>query len=161
MKILALDPSSTLTGYAVLADARTVLDVGLIRPNRTRDAANERIRAMATDVLALIGEHRPDVVVVEDTSGKVGRRGRARGMNGAGLAVHGKAVGWILSACESAGVRVEPVAENDWTRGVRKATRQARVAAEFKGKYDPARDGGGDAADAIGLARWWFVSKGA
>jgi hypothetical protein len=153
--IIAFDPSSSVTGYAVMTDARTVTDCGKLTPGRARDDANTRIRVMVAEAVLLIRQVRPDWVVIEDTSGKVS--GRHRG-SGAGLAIYGKAVGWFLAELE----RVVPgkvvaVLENDWTRGTKKGTRQRIVAAEYRGAYDPAQDPGGDVSDAIGIGRWWFV----
>lgn len=151
--ILALDPSSTCSGYAAMTDANILVDAGKIKPHRASDPANARIRAMAADVLVLVEQHKPEVVVVEDTSGKVARR---HGGGGAGLAVYGKAIGWLVATLEAAGVRVVTVLENDWSRGQPKRRRQQIVAAAFKG-YDAAKDSGGDVADAIALGQWWFV----
>ncbi|HEV7298709.1 MAG TPA: hypothetical protein VGN72_05030 [Tepidisphaeraceae bacterium] len=156
--ILALDPSSSRTGYALMRDARTLLEAGLLKPNRADDPANDRIRAMSADLLALIGEKQPRLIVVEDTSGKVARRTREKGANGAGLAVYGKAVGWILGACEATGIETHAVLENVWTRRTHKSTRQHWVIAEFGARYDPVSDSGMDVSDAISLGRWWFVA---
>ena len=154
MKVLALDPSSTCVGYAVLATARQLLDAGRLTPTRERDDANARIRAMAADLRRVLAEYPDAVVVVEDTSGKVGR-GR-HGGGGAGLAVYGKALGYLIRVVEEATGR-EPalVLENVWTAGKSKAVRQRRVAATFPG-YPADDDPGGDVADAIGLAAWWI-----
>lgn len=151
MSILALDPSSTATGYAVMRDDGTLADAGLLKPDRTRDDANTRIAAMHRALMDVLREHRPTCVVVEDTSGKVGARHRGAG---AGLAIHGKAVGYFMAAVKAAGYVPEMILENVWTRGTPKAKRQARVALAYR-SYRPAEDPGGDTADAIGLAEWW------
>ena len=156
MRVLALDPSSTAVGYAVLAGSRVLVDAGRLLPARARDEANARIRAMGADLRRLLAEH-ADVaaVVVEDTSGKVGRH--RHGGGGAGLAVYGKALGYLWAVVEVAtGRSPELVLENVWTRGVSKAQRQQIVTYEFP-TYPADRDPGGDVADAIGLARWWLI----
>lgn len=158
MSILALDPSSTATGYAVLRDDGSLADAGLLKPDRTRDDANTRIAAMHRALIEVLKEHTPAHVVVEDTSGKVGHRGRARGMNGAGMAIHGKAVGYFICAVKAAGYVPECVLENVWTRQVPKAVRQSRVAVAFPA-YAGVSDPGGDVADAIGLADWWRTNQ--
>lgn len=155
MKILALDPSSTKTGYAV-ADGGEIIDFGVLTPNRTKDPPNTRIWVMLMACGDLMNEHRPfSAVVIEDTSGKIaGRLGRA-----SGLAIHGKAVGmFIMKAVQFMGGtrQVHLVLENDWTRGTPKAKRQKNVAYLLGDKYDPAKDPGGDVADAIGLLNWWM-----
>lgn len=156
LTILAIDPSSTCTGYAVLRGP-SLVEAGVLRP-RVRLAANDRVRAMAADFATLLADHRPDVVVVEDTSGKVARRHGAGG--GAGLAVYGKAVGYLARVADvwaellPSQRSVELVLENEWTAGERKEARVRRVALEYPG-YDPAKDPGGDVGDAIALAAYW------
>ena len=157
MTVLALDPSSTCVGYAVLDGPRSLLDAGRLTPARQRDDANARIRSMGADLRRLLAEHPAAAVVVEDTSGKVARHGRGRGMNGAGLAVYGKALGYLWAVVEvQLGRPPELVLENVWTRGVAKAARQRVVAMEYQ-SYAADRDPGGDVADAIALGRWWLV----
>lgn len=162
MRIVAIDPSSSKIGYALFANGK-LTEHGVITPHRTRDEANDRIRHMAGEVLAVLDESLPLHVVIEDTSGKVGTFGRRRGMNGAGLAIHGKAVGYVVCLCEAwarrqIGAQVHCVKENEWTRGQRKGFRQQWVAAAHRG-YDPAQDKGGDASDAIGLGEWWLATE--
>ena len=156
MTILSFDPGSKVMGYALMSSARDLIECGLLKPERTRDDANARIETMVAEAVRVVIAARPDRIVIEDTSGKVGARHRG---NGAGLAVHGKAVGWLVGKLATTGIPLSLVSENEWTRGVQKARRQQIVAQEFRG-YDPAADGGGDAADAIGLARHWFVTEG-
>lgn len=157
--ILALDPSSTCVGYAVLNGPRQLLDAGRITPAKRKADANARIRSMAADLRELLGEHVGAAVVVEDTSGKVARHGRARGMNGAGMAIYGKAIGYLVRVVEEAtGAEPVMVLENVWTRGVGKARRARIIAGEFPA-YRMDDDPGGDVADAIGLARWFAVVR--
>lgn len=156
--ILALDPSSTLTGYAILSLDRKLIDAGRLRPTRTRDDANTRILAMAADLYAVSNDN-PAIsqVVIEDTSGKVARRHGAGG--GAGLAIHGKAIGALWFECRRifGGGIIEMVKENDWACGTSKGKRQQRIMLEFGcSGYDAAQDKGGDTADAIGLGLWWI-----
>ena len=179
-RCLALDPSSSRIGYAVLDDAKTVVEFGPITPERTADDANARIRHMAREARDVILDSGAGVVVVEDTSGKVGHGGRGRGMTGAGLAVHGKAVGYLmclldlLTVGDAPPFRVIFVAENVWTRGVKKDIRQRIVIDTYptyrewvtakakprasekprKSKFHPG-DPGGDVSDALALCRWW------
>jgi len=155
--ILALDPSSSRTGYALLTEQETLREAGLLKPGKTTDPAAERIGAMCLDLAELLAALAPDVIVIEWTSGHVGRK-RHRG-GGAGLAVYGIAIGALWQVARHyaapAGARVEIVAENDWTDGVPKPDRIGNIARLYPA-YNPARDTGGDAADAIGLARWWI-----
>lgn len=153
--LLALDPSSTCMGYAVF-HGRTLVDAGKLKPRRTKDEANDRIDHMVSFGLNdLLIEHNPEAVVVEDTSGKVGRRHHG---NGAGLAVHGKAVGAVVWWLRGRGSDVHAIPENVWTRGTPKEKRQTRVATCYP-QYDPAKDKGGDVSDAIGLGDWFINSR--
>ena len=153
-RVLSIDPSSTCMGYAVMTEAKALVDCGLLKPLRTRDPANARIETMVGEAVRLAQEMKPTRILIEDTSGKVGRRHRG---NGAGLAVHGKSIGWLVGRLFPLGIPITLVPENDWTNGVQKARRQQIVAVAFRPQYQAAQDKGGDAADAIGLARWWFV----
>lgn len=150
MKILAIDPSSNRTGYAILESiGERVLEAGILKPDRTTDPANDRIRAMVREAQAIIAEQEPSLIVIEDTTGKVGKRHGSGG--GAGLAVYGKAIGWFASMCERLRPgRVKLVLENEWTAGVSKARRQLTVSRLFP-KMDLSTDTGGDASDAIGV----------
>ncbi len=153
--ILALDPSSQKTGYALLTPAGTLTEHGLLKPRRIRDDANARIDAMVFSLREIVAEYAPDAIIIEDTSGKVGARHKG---NGAGLAIHGKAVGRLhQAAIDALGEkgRVVMVLENDWTRRTPKAVRQNRAAYLFP-DYKPAADKGGDMADAIMLGVWWI-----
>ncbi len=155
--ILALDPSSTRTGYAVLTEQETLREAGFLTPGKRTDPAAVRIAAMVEDLMGLLGAIKPDAVVIEWTTGKVGRRRHHGG--GAGLAVYGVALGALWQAAcfytKSSGGRVELVAENDWTDGRPKAERTAAIARLYP-QYQAERDPGGDMADAIGLGGWWI-----
>lgn len=160
MKLLALDPSSTRTGYAVgTGPARDdLIDAGLLTPDRAGDAV-ERIRSMRADLLDLLNEHQPDAVIIEVPGPHTHRR---IGHHAAGLPIYGMAVGVILDVCWSYQakashrlVRVDTVEPNDWTRGSRKAHRMRCMAADYPG-YDARKDPGGDTADALALMQWWF-----
>lgn len=160
-KLLCIDPSSTRTGYAVfeLPAPAALLDAGYLTPSPRNIPAIERIFAMQNDLRELIHEVKPRRMVIEITSGHVGRRHQG---HGAGLAVYGMAVGVLLAECRAAtvinvNVPVTTVEENDWTLGVPKKRRQVQVAMMFP-QYREAmsRDDGADVADAIGLGLWWF-----
>lgn len=156
MKLLSLDPSSTVTGYAVL-DGVILLDAGRILPVRQKDPPNSRIDAMISELLTLVREQQPEAIVIEDTSGKVSGR---HGGRGAGLAIYGKAVGEVRRAMKQTGIDVFMVLENDWTRGMgKKIDRQRWCEAAYSKQYRAADDPGGDVADAIKLGRWWLEAR--
>lgn len=105
---------------------------------------------------AIFASDRINEVVIETTSGKVNRHRHKGG--GAGLAIHGWAVGYILKLCDLLlePIHVHRVTENDWTRGISKARRQL-IVSQITSDYMKAKDPGGDVSDAIALGRWWFV----
>lgn len=181
--ILALDPSTTKTGYALLEPSlnpdRPVLhDAGLIVGSEERMdirdpmqseimnsdalAAIRRIHDITGNVLDLLTKWRPKTVVVEVSSGMAGT-----GSNGgasSSLAIYGEGVGavWMLAEVWSwsSGDRqsdVIPVTERLWTpwRGS-KAAGQLRCRAVYPDQYDLAKDTGADISDAINLGAWWI-----
>lgn len=150
--ILAIDPSSTCTGYACLSHRGDILEHGALKPNRRRDTTDVRITTMAAELNTLMVEQRPEIVVIEMPGGGVFKYQRG---GGAGLSVYGWAAGYLLATIRRHGSRVELVDPSTWTRGKRKSTRTATVAMTV-GSYDRDTDKGQDAADAIGLGRWWF-----
>lgn len=162
--VVALDPSSTVVGYAVLTMSRDLVEAGLCTPMDRHSCSAARVMELCDDVETLLSRIEPSVVLVEWTRGKVGRRHHGRG---AGLAVYGTGVGavlrqvWLWARDEQAygrPVTVESVTENDWTRGVPKAARAMAI-----GQLYPAlatqQDPGYDMHDAVGLADWWLRSQ--
>lgn len=164
--ILGLDSSSTVIGYAFksrCSSGSSLVEAGLIKPDMNRVGEPEsfwRICTMREYLSWLMDEKRPAIILIEWTKGKVGRR-RHHGQ-GAGLAVYGCGVGAIATECMHwavyHGCRVIPILENDWTRGVPKADRQAAIASEYP-QYNQAADPDGDIADAIGLVDWWLKEQ--
>jgi hypothetical protein len=162
VKILALDPSSTRTGYAILTSptADGLVEAGYLRPERSTDRYLDRITAMAQDLHGLISMTAGiDLVVIEMPSGRCGG-GQRRGA-GSSLIVYGVAAGMLWGVAVGrvgTGVKaVETVFENVWTGRVSKGVRQQRIAAQFPSYAKAcAADTGGDTADAIGLGVWYL-----
>ena len=152
MTLLAIDPSSTLTGYAVMADRRTILDAGLLGPDKTRDPAIIRIVAMNRSLGKLLREHTPDQIVIETPNAHTAGRIAGRVM---GNAIYGFAAGVMFNTCRSH-TKTEPVDAQLWTCGVPKLKRTQNVCMAFPTRYNPETDRGGHIADAIRLAVWWF-----
>ena len=96
--ILAMDPSSTKTGWALLDRSEHLLQGGILTPDKIRSEPQFRISAMCRDLRQLLGELDPETILIEITSGKVGRN--RHGGSGAGLGVYGMAVGAIWQAAE-------------------------------------------------------------
>jgi len=161
--ILGLDASSTVIGYGALTTSRRFVQAGLITPASRGDSSWNRVMSMGDDLGRLLNDLHPDVVLIEWTKGKVNER--RHGGLGAGLAVYGCGVGFAAAralqwSIEHPGSRVEPVLENDWTRGVAKKDRQLAVAAlcpEYGARIGD--DPGGDMSDGIGLAHWWLTER--
>ncbi len=169
---LAFDPSSTCTGYAwgsINGIVTALQEAGLIRPDKPREPAPERIYQMVTACVGVLEElmeaepaRRVEWVAVEVTSGKIAGRlaaaGKVSGLGIYGGACYGVYLG-LRMFCErlwrweTAPPAVYPVFENVWTRGMGKEERAAVVAAEYPA-YSRERDRGMDVADAIGLLKW-------
>lgn len=158
MILLAIDPSSTRTGYALMSNAQTILDAGLLKPEKNSDPAIMRIVVMAKDLTDLLYETWPDQVVIEIPSAHTAGRLKFKSA-GAGLAIYGLAAGAMFWACNSFTDKTDTVDAELWTRGIPKKRRQQEIATIFQNRYDATKDVGGDIADAIGLACWWFSKQ--
>lgn len=155
--ILALDPSSTVLGWAAMRGPELV-DAGAVRAMRGAPSL-ARIDELADRACRLLIRFDPEVVVVEVPSGVAGR-GSTAGATGH-LAIYGMAVGAIRASVRHMLWRlpggphraVIAVDECDWTRGRPKGRRAAITRMEHPG-LDWDADGGHDMADAIGIGRW-------
>jgi len=168
MKTLVLDPSSTCTGYAICETGPgkevTFPEAGTIKGKKTDTAVN-RVLAMRADLLQILNEFKPDVVLVEMPLDKQYTRHAARE---SGLAVWAGAAWalWMVCIQWSALARVtgwgrvdvHSVSNTLWTRRWPKEHRVDVAKVWFKG-YDPAKDKGANIADAICLARWWLSNE--
>jgi crossover junction endodeoxyribonuclease RuvC len=68
MRILGIDPGSEITGYGFIeTDGNThhLMDYGAIRTN-VRKSFSTRLLHIYEQLVKLIGEHKPDVVALED-----------------------------------------------------------------------------------------------
>jgi crossover junction endodeoxyribonuclease RuvC len=65
MRILGIDPGLGITGYGIIDDRNfKVLEAGVIR-TVARTPIQQRLKTISGAVTDLIGEYRPDVIVVE------------------------------------------------------------------------------------------------
>ncbi len=161
--ILALDVSSSVTGYAVGSRDGVRTGWGAIiprEPGRAEAAtltasgrAVDRIDQMVSGVRRLTHFYRGwgIDVVMEWSSGKLHRR--VKGV-ATGLAVLGQAQGAVRQALNGWGYDPILVAENDWTKGKPKAKRADGVGLRYP-PYARADDPGLDMADALGLLDWY------
>jgi hypothetical protein len=154
--VLAIDPSITCTGWAILADfpeRPELRDSGHWRPSRKE---GHRLLQLAELVRFLIWEHHVSDVVIEmpDREQRMGGNGKRR--NPGDLIVYGSAAGACVGAtCEMTtgsrrrvwlpSVRIwKKNQSKDETRMLVRAVMGASVASH-------------DENDAIGLGLWWIT----
>ncbi len=157
-EIFSLDPGSKKTGWALMLAPERLVKAGLLLPDKQTAPSEIRIAAMCRSLWTLLNYHQPKTILVEWTSGKVGKRHGSGG--GAGLSVLGAATGALWRECV-AWLRWQPpenqletklrlIRENEWCRSVSKRDRAAAIAAMFP-EYKIENDPGLDISDAIGL----------
>lgn len=156
MILLSIDPSSTRTGYAVMADKMTLIEHGILTPAKTRHPPVLRVNAMIEELGDILKEYKPDKIIVESPS--IAHGGIQARSGGAGAAIYGFAAGAIYQKCYEWSKETEAIEVQKWTQRVPKLKRQQLICMAFT-KYDPEKDRGGDIADAIGLGLWWFSQK--
>ena len=103
IRVLGVDPGTLITGWGVIERAGTRLrgvDAGVIRPPRKAELAS-RLKTIHDGLLALLREHQPDLVAVEDVF--FGRYARA-------ALQLGHVRGVVLLACETAAIRTHALA---------------------------------------------------
>lgn len=158
--ILALDPSSTRTGYAVLTTEGRLLEAGVAKPSRKRDTPWVRACAMAVDLESIAEQHDLTAVVVEQPApqqGK-GRDGQWERFSQRGQATYGFAAGVIADRLLRTGAPVQVVRADEWSRGRAKERRAIEIEKRHPG-YDRSQDPGRDAADAIGMGEWFIRQR--
>jgi len=163
LRVLALDPSSTKTGWALCREGlgfEPVRSGVLSRPDRW--PAYLRLRCLQVEVrdlvLSLDGEF--DRVVVEVPGVKQAGRMRSK-YSTAGT--YAAAVGIVLGVAYEHCDLVVAVASDHWTRmggafGQRKGRRLAAL--EHASSYERSGDRGGDEGDAISLGAWYAHHHG-
>lgn len=159
MRILAIDPAMTCTGWAVMycdAGDITLEDCGTIRP-RKKDLLWRRWM-LTHGVRRELTRWEPENVVVEIPSPKGSFNKVDRG---ASLVTYGMAVGIVLGCLaemwDVCAFRMHPIEVNTWTKHVPKTQRAKVVAAQFPYWADRIKANKTlDIADAIGLGWWWL-----
>lgn len=155
-RIITIDPSLTSTGWCLAMHdkhrAINVVSVGRILPTG-RGCVRERARRIASDLIDVINEAKPDVVVIEVPSGHVTSRHKG---GGSGLATYGMAVGIVLNELIHAvgDSRVVDVEESAWT-GSRSQGGRRKIALKHFASLRDITDPGRDVSDAVALAVWW------
>lgn len=153
LTLLAVDPATRATGYAVFHGPRELLELGVIRSSKPD--AQRRIDEICDELEKVLGDHHPDYAVVETSAAHQHGRFGDGGM--AGLARYGEAVGAVRATLRiRLGADRVAWSSPGWTRRTGKRMRVLQVAAAFP-DYVVDRDRGADAADAAGLGMWWFA----
>lgn len=151
MRLIALDPSSTCTGWAVFEPIENLLACGKI--TFPKKLLVKRLFELRLAVENLISEHGVLRSVVEIPSPRVWNSG-----NGYGLVSYGMAVGVVLASCWRAGLEVHTVTEDVWTARQPKRKRLMLVNSLYSQQYRLHSDKGLDISDAIALGNW-FLAK--
>jgi hypothetical protein len=150
--LLAIDPSMTACGWALLRDG-AIQNASVVCPDRTESLVI-RATVLLNNLDLLLSDIDPDAVVIEIPSGHVGRKRHLGG--GAGLTTYGFAVGWICHGladlCERR--RLFHITETEWTRGRSKESRLVDLGLIWP-PYRKLKDAGGDAGDAACLGLWF------
>lgn len=152
MKLLSLDPSSTAIGYCISTGHGKLVEFGKITGKG--DVLPRLNIHMLPDLAKIIEMHKPDVCLVETPAPQQGGRMAHRGQ-----ANYGMAVGMVLRDLHHAGIELHTTRADQWTNGVAKKTRQRWIEQRYR-DYTIKGDCGGDKADAIGLADWWWARNG-
>ena len=164
-RVVALDVSSTVTGWATVKRAKgvnIVEDFGAIRPPKHWEA-DRRISYMVDHLHErAVTRQTPPIRVVMEWQSHM-RAAGARNING--LAVLGKAQGCIYQHLADLGVHVDRVSEREWTHSWKKERRAELIrllCVEYRKavETDPGLDTGLDIADAIGIGYWRLDQKG-
>ena len=149
---IALDPSSTRTGFAMFDRSGQPTEIGFLSAPKQK-LALDRILVMNRQLMEMIYNHTPDFCVIEVPQGKVHKR---HGGGGTGLAVYGMAAGYLASTCHHcSSVRL---VEDSWGGGESKTSRRHRLIRMFPEYAEQLlkNDSGGDAGDALDLGHWWI-----
>lgn len=163
MNVLAFDPSSRSTGYALMRLSGEIdpLEVGCLRRPEGWPSWL-RVRCIHGDVRRLLerlsGKFERIVVEVPG-SAQAGRMRSEFGTSG----VYAASVGAVLAESWRVGCPVVTVASDHWTRGGAGRGRrkgERLMALELVSRYKREDDRGGDAGDAIMLGCWYAMRCG-
>jgi ribonuclease HI len=156
--VLSIDASSSCSGWAVFTVDRsenpTLVEFGKVKPSGGMLEA--RVREMREKLVAVADRYRPDLVIVERTSGLSYHKER-----NSSLPALSFAQGVIAGGVEQSGysLSVEVCDETEWTNLVPKDTRKEEIAERYPAYgLTASLDDGGDISDAIGLGRWRIVN---
>ncbi len=166
--LVAIDPGSTVAGWAVLDVDGRLFDCGTVKAPKGW-APWRRTRKITGELVRVVGSHwytgALKLVVIESPSGNV-RAPTARGGKVAhgSIAVLAAAYGAIRWASEGVAgcTQVVGVPANTWTTGKPKDTRTvmaARVHHDELARREPREYPSQDALDAVALGDWWLDTE--
>lgn len=148
--LLAVDPSTTCTGWAVFADGE-LIEFGKLKPSPSKCKDwMERVDRICGALEQIIVEHGINVAVIEEPV-PFGKGNPKPLFGGFGRQYQ------TLHRCLTG--HVHPITVPRWTHGVPKKRRAARIEAEYT-EYSPEEDKGMDIADAIGIGVWFIENHG-
>jgi hypothetical protein len=148
--ILALDPSSTATGYAI-HDGRTFIEKGVLRPDTGKEKCPcRRAYQMGREVQTIIDEHadRLTLILVENPPPTQRKKRSNPG------AQH-QAFGLIMGVVIGSKVPYRTIHPSTWTRNRPKELWSQDI--RRRHKLPAGKDKGADACAAIGMTEWWAM----
>ncbi len=160
VRLLAVDPSSTITGYAVWHMATKYVEHRGTAKVSGSMSAIERIQAISKSLKGVAMARKITHAVIELPSGKVHARIRETS-KGAGLSVYGMAAGYIFKMLVDllGDENVYFYLDNEWTGNGKCKTygskkQRQRLASLLDHDYHSAKDSGMDISDAICLGHY-------
>jgi hypothetical protein len=162
VKLLSLDPSSSVVGYALFIDGK-LHDAGKLTPDKASASALARVISLRQQLVEMLYFEQPDVIIIEAMVEKQYTRnaGRVTALALCGWAMgvaFGTCITWAACGNTTSCTAVHAVGNQEWTRGRRKDEAKTLTAAEFP-QYNPKDDKGGDVADAISMGLWWLAAQ--
>ena len=167
--ILALDPSSECTGYAMLGADRGIIESGTIRPDARDKTPVARILTIGREVGALVKRLSPGVVVVETPFATPRGGPKKVKRSPVTLPTYGMVVGMVIGEVDVWRLTHDPapvlvtVPSDAWSKGLGSTwddehkTKRVRAVAYLYGIAPEAlgpKTLAGNVADAILMARW-------
>lgn len=156
--IIGIDPSSSAIGLAAMSRSGHLFAYAVVKAKGTLGMV-ARIEGMTAEMLAwwmgvkrgteaMAAENVVAVIELPDGMNKAGGKGQQ------GAAVYGAAAGWVACTVQNLwSSQIVTPSPRMWNGGRGKEATQRMVALEYP-EYDPEKDKGMDASDAIAIARW-------
>jgi hypothetical protein len=162
--VLALDPSSSATGWAIFQNG-TLLECGVFTVpghwdswRRTTYLARN-LAVWVRQTQTKLGPFQAVLVEVASNYRHAKRAVKSSRFSLGGLMTLGHSQGFQIGILETLEVPWEPVLESDWTGGIPKTLRAIRMSSVYpiyQDFFHQNKDPGLDAADAVGLGDWWY-----